>query len=412
MFKNWWRQQKQFGKTPMQREENLRRGGYRVVTTLDPRVQKIAMQEVQAKEPIGSAFALGLVAIEPGTGMIKAAAVNRRYSLDQRHNGPHTDGRLARAKVPSNYPNTVVPLLGGGDMPGYQAGSTFKMFTLAAALDLGLPLSTRIYAPGRLVSIYPAGPTEPGRCGDRWCPRNANRSMTGVQTMWSGFGKSVNTFFVKLEQLIGAERAVRMAERLGLRWHTTVDRRQASPEHANGWGAFTLGVADTTPLEMANAYATLAADGVYCKPLPVQRITDPSGRRLDVARTSCHRAVRPEVARAAVDAARCVTGYGASQGSCGGWSTAPGVHGAVGRPVAGKTGTTDDTRAAWFVGITPGLAAASFIADPDNPFHVAGDWNSWKPIQAVSGVLHRGLAGTPVRQFVPPSPETARSGAS
>jgi membrane peptidoglycan carboxypeptidase len=227
MLKNWWRKQKAFGKTPQQREENLRRGGYRVVTTLDPRLQRIAKNEVLTKERLGSSFALGVVAIEPGTGKIKAAAVNRRYSLDQRHNGPHTDYRMARAKIPSNYPNTVVPLLGGGDMPGYQAGSTFKIFTLTAALDLGLPLSTRIHAPSRLVSIYPAGPSDPSRCGNRWCPHNASKAMTGVQTMWSGFGKSVNTFFVKLEQLIGAERAVRMAERLGLRWHTTVDRRQA-----------------------------------------------------------------------------------------------------------------------------------------------------------------------------------------
>jgi cell division protein FtsI/penicillin-binding protein 2 len=80
-----------------------------------------------------------VVAIEPGTGKIKAAAVNRHYSLNQRDNGPHTDRRKHRADVPSNYPNTVVPLLGGGDMPGSQAGSTFKIFTLVAALDLGLP---------------------------------------------------------------------------------------------------------------------------------------------------------------------------------------------------------------------------------------------------------------------------------
>jgi len=109
---------------------------------------------------------------------------------------------------------------------------------LEALLGFGL-LSASI---SWLVSIYPAGPTDPSRCGNRWCPHNASKSMTGVQTMWSGFGKSVNTFFVKLEQLIGAERAVRMAERLGLRWHTTVDRRQASAEHASGWGAFTLSV--------------------------------------------------------------------------------------------------------------------------------------------------------------------------
>jgi membrane peptidoglycan carboxypeptidase len=412
MFKSWWRAQAAFGSTPQQREENLRRGGYSIVTSLDPNLQRISMEEVRRKERLGSTFALGVVAIEPGTGRIRAAAVNRRYSLDQRGNGRHTDRRKERAGVPSNYPNTVVPLLGGGDMPGYQAGSTFKIFTLVAALDLGLPLSTSLYAPSRLVSIYPTSPTDPSRCaGTRWCPRNASRSMTGRQNLWSGFGKSVNTFFVRLEQLVGAERAVRMAERLGLTWHTEVDRRMASTRHADDWGSFTLGVADTTPLEMANAYATIAADGRYCEPLPVRSITDSAGRPVAAGSPRCHQAVRRQVARAAVDATRCVTGYGAARGRCGGWSTAPGVYGAVGRPVGGKTGTTDDTRAAWFVGITPRLAAASFIADPDNPFHVAGDWNAWKPIQTVSNLLRRGLKGTRVHRFTPPTHETSYRGA-
>jgi membrane peptidoglycan carboxypeptidase len=227
--------------------------------------------------------------------------------------------------------------------------------------------------------------------------------MTGVQTMWSGFGMSVNTFFVQLEQAVGAERVVRMAENLGLTWHTDVDRLMASPEKANGWGAFTLGVSDTTPLEMANAYATIAADGVYCEASPVTSITDSSGQPVAAGNPNCRQAVRPEVARAAVDATRCVTGYKAAAGSCGSWSTASGVYPAVGRPVGGKTGTTDETRAAWFVGITPDLAAASFIADPDNPFHVAGDGNSPKPINAVSGLLRRGLAGVPVRDFARPT---------
>jgi len=410
MFKNWWRQQEAFGATPQQREENLRRGGYRIVTTLDPRIQRIAMQEVTERERIGSSYALGVVAIEPGTGRIKAVAVNRRYSLDQSHNGRHTDWRKRQAGVASNYPNTVAPLLGGGDMPGYQAGSTFKIFTLTAALDLGLPLNTHINAPARLRSIYLTSDSDPSRCGINWCPRNASSAMTGTQTLWSGFGKSVNTFFVKLEQRIGAERAVRMAERLGLTWHTEIDRKMASPARAGGWGSFTLGVADTTPLEMANAYATLAADGRYCEPMPVNSIVGPDGTTLPASEPNCHQAVSPEVARAAVDAARCVTGYRAARGSCGGWSTAPGVYGAVHRPVAGKTGTTDDTRAAWFVGMTPGLAAASFIADPDNIFHVAGDGNSQKPIGTVSDVLRRGLAGTPVRYFTPPTTRTAFRG--
>lgn len=186
----------------------------------------------------------------------------------------------------------------------------------------------------------------------------------------------------------------------------------ASPERANGWGAFTLGVADTTPLEMANAYATFAADGVYCEPSPVLSITDSEGRPVAAADKKCEQVMSEEVARGVVDASRCVTGYRAARGSCGGWSTAPGVYRQVGRPVGGKTGTTDDTRAAWFVGFTPQLAAASFIADPDNPFHLAGDGNAWKPISTVANLLRRGLAGEPVKGFTPPSRSTARSGIS
>ncbi|MFC7480820.1 transglycosylase domain-containing protein [Luedemannella flava] len=406
MFKNWWRQQRAFGDSPNEREENLRRGGYRIVSSLSTKVQRAAFREVRAQQPIGTSYAHGLVAVQPRTGRILAAAVNRVYSLNQRHNGPHSD-RRKRGVVPSNYPNTVNPLLGGGDMPGYQAGSTFKMFTLAAALDHGLPLNTSFYAPYRYKSIYPADWNDKRKCGDRWCPGNANKSMTGRQTMWSGFGKSVNTYFVQLEQRIGAERAVRMAERLGLRWRTDIDRWQASPARAKGWGSFTLGVADTTPLEMANAYATIAAEGKYCAPLPVRKITDLSGKQLtSVTEPRCRQVMKVRAARAATDAARCVTGYRAATGPCGDWSTAPQVHGIVGRPVAGKTGTTDDTRAAWFVGMTPQLAAASFLADPDYVLHVAGDGNSWKPVQTVAATLRDGLKGQPVRYFTPPTGRT------
>ena len=340
LFKNWWRQQPAFGANPQQREENLRRGGYTIVTSLDPKLQAIAMNEVTSKEPMGSSYALGMVAVQPGTG-IQAAAVNRVYSLDQTRNGRPTSYAAAQAGAVSSYPNTVTPLLGGGDVAGYQAGSTFKIFTMLAALDMGLPLNTKINSPMVVQTQYPAD--GPGSCGGRWCPHNASAAMTGVHAMWDGFGMSVNTYFVQLEQLVGAERAVRMAERLGLHWRTDVDKPCQPRE--NGWGAFTLGVADTTPLEMANAYATIAADGVYCQPTPIMSILDSQGQPVAAGNPQCNQAVRVEAARAAVDATRCVTGYKAAAGSCGAWSTASGVAAAVGRPVGGKTGTTDDTRA-------------------------------------------------------------------
>jgi membrane peptidoglycan carboxypeptidase len=366
------------------------------------------MNQVTSRERIGNSYALGLVAVEPGTGRIKAAAVNRIYSLDQSHNGENSDYAAKRAGVPGSYPNTVAPLLGGGDMVGYQAGSTFKIFTLTAALSMGLPLNTPIYAPMTLRTNYPDD--GPGSCGGDWCPHNASGAMTGLQTMWSGFGKSVNTYFVQLEERIGAQNAVKMAEKLGLTWHTDIDQTMSGASRAPGWGSFTLGVADTTPLEMANAYATIAADGKYCATDPVVSISDQSGKNLPIADPQCSQAMSPQVARAAVDATRCTTGYGAATGSCGGWSTAPSVYSQVGRPVGGKTGTTDSTEAAWFIGITPDLAAASFIADPDSTRHYAGDGNSELPVDAVAQTIRQGLAGTPVHGFTPPTIETARRG--
>jgi membrane peptidoglycan carboxypeptidase len=400
-FKNWWIQQPAFGATYSQRLDRLRRGGYRITTSLDPAIQASALAQITKRERIGSSYALGEVVIQPGTGRVKAMAVNRVYSMDKSSNGRHT----GPADGPGNYPNTVNPLLGGGDLPGYQAGSTFKMFTMLAALDAGLPMNTWIYAPNTYKSMYFAGWGEPASCGNYWCPHNASGSMTGNHAMWSGFGKSVNTYFVQLEQKVGADNVVHMAERLGLRWRTDIDKLQASPAKAKGWGAFTLGVADTTPLEMANAYATVAADGKYCAANPILSIVDPSGATVPGAEPQCVQAFSPDVARAAADAARCVTGYGAAAAGCGGWSTAPGVYSTVKRPIAGKTGTTDDNRAAWFVGFTPELASASFMADPDNPFHSVGGGNAWKPIETVSYTLRDALAGQPVTYFTPPSSE-------
>jgi membrane peptidoglycan carboxypeptidase len=292
---------------------------------------------------------------------------------------------------------------------GYQAGSTFKIFTLLTALEQGLPLDTKIMSPQRIVTRYAAEGNSACN-GGYWCPSNASAAMTGVQTMWSGFGMSVNTYFVQLEEMVGAANVVKMAERLGLSWHTDLDQQLASDDHANDWGAFTLGVADTTPIEMANAYATIAANGVYCEATPIISITDSLGHPVAAGNPKCNQAVSAEVARAAVDATRCPPGGKPFLGSCGAWSTAPGIAAAVGRPMGGKTGTTDDTRSAWFVGFTPDLAAASFVADPDNPFHVAGDGNAPLTNNAVAGLLKQGLEGVPIHDFTAPQPSTASRG--
>ncbi|MCU7722993.1 transglycosylase domain-containing protein [Actinoplanes sp. KI2] len=398
-LKSWWEEQPAFGRTPDERLENLRRGGYRIVASIDPHIQLSAMKHVLDKEKKRSRYAHGQVIIEPNTGRILSMAVNRTYSLE-----PNSTDR--------NYPNTVNPLLGGGTMAGYQAGSTFKIFTMLAALDSGMPLDTQIYAPERYVSEYITAPG-PATCEEHfWCPKNSSKSMTGRQTMWSGFGKSVNTYWVQLEEKVGADRAVAMAERLGLTWRTSVDRQLASPERAAQWGAFTLGVTDVTPIEMANVFATLAAEGTYCEPLPVQAILNPDGSRVKyrgqlAAGPRCHRVISVDVARAATDAARCVTGYGSARGSCDGWSTSPMVYGTLRRPVAGKSGTTDNNRTAWFCGFTPQLAGAAFVADPDDPNDYVGSGRSTISKYTFAETLRDALKGRPKLKFTPPSKRIA-----
>src|SRR6185437_4794665 len=100
---SWWTSQPAFGDSPGERLDRLRRGGYTIVTSLDPRVQAPAQAHILAREKVNSSYALGMVAIEPGTGRIKAMAVNRNYSLDKSHNGPHSDPKL-RKKMRGNYP--------------------------------------------------------------------------------------------------------------------------------------------------------------------------------------------------------------------------------------------------------------------------------------------------------------------
>ena len=410
-IKQWWLQQPAFGKTQEQRMDSLRRGGWKVVTSISPYIQAVAQRAILAHKSKNSPMALGEVLIEPGSGRIKAMAVNRTYSLDQSHN-PRSTNHYKRGKgAPGSYPNTVAMLDGGGDLPGYQAGSTFKVFTMLAALDMGYTLNTSFYAPMRYRSIYLNG-RGPASCGGRWCPSNSSASDTGRQNMWSGFGMSVNTYWVQVEQRIGAENAVAMAQRIGIHFRTSIDQLQASKKKAHGWGAFTLGVADSTPLEIANAFATIASEGIYCQPLPVKSITGPDGKpammrvngeAVQVAAPRCHRVFSQDVARAATDAARCVTGYGAARGHCGSFATGEGVYTVVGRPVAGKTGTTDSNRAAWFSAFTPQLAASSFISDPDSPQNAAGSANHPFPKATVQDTLHDALKGQPVLQFNPPS---------
>ena len=178
-FKNWWLEQPAFGADPAGAARTTCAAaatGRHHARPEDRR--RRACAQVLDKETIGSAFALGVVVgrarHRPGQGDGGQPASTRWTRSD---NGQHTDPRQARRRSRGNYPNTVNPLLGGGDLPGYQAGSTFKMFTMLAALDAGHAAVHRDPRPARGTS--PSTSTAPGTarpaCDGRLVPAERQR---------------------------------------------------------------------------------------------------------------------------------------------------------------------------------------------------------------------------------------------
>jgi membrane peptidoglycan carboxypeptidase len=290
---------------------------------------------------------------------------------------------------------------------------------VVAALENGYPLEYSINAPPRYVSNYIIDRRDDAACnGNKYCPVNASPSMTGRHNMWTGFGRSVNTFFVPLQERVGADKVVDVAKRLGVQFRAKGTPENPSdfelssdPGRAKGWGAFTLGVSSVTPMEMANAYATLAADGMYCSPTPVREIVDTTnGNKLDVANPNCKQVVSKDVARAAIDAARCPVGDESTLGKkCGAGATAGNARGLVGKELAGKSGTTDNKITSSLILTTRQLAVAGVIADPDFAKTRNGKSSDHPDIvnPAVIYTMRDAMKGKPSQDFPKPSEKLA-----
>jgi membrane peptidoglycan carboxypeptidase len=406
-FYRWWLGRPEFGQTPYDRERRLKSGGYRIQSSLDLKAQQAARENIADKIGINNRDALLLAAVQPGTGRVRALAANRRYKLDTEHNKMSSDPKKAAKGIRATYPNTTNPLLsGGGDIRGYQAGSVFKMFTLVAALENGYPLAYPINTTYRYKSSYrDSGQASCG--GGFWCPTNAAKGEEGSFNMWTGFGASVNTYFVPLEESVGADKVVDVAQRFGVQFREPQELDMAT-KHAKDWGAFTLGVSASTPLDMANAYATLAADGKYCTPTPVQQITTGKGEKLDVGRPNCRQATKPDVARAMIDAARCPVGDYAQLGSCSG-RTAPAARGIIGHPIFGKTGTTDNDKTASLIIGTTSMVVAGYLVNPDyqnHPYRLSHSIVN----PAVWDTVRDIMKGKPKDQFKKPSGDKIAQG--
>ena len=298
-------------------------------------VQKAAQTAADERNPREDPYqaATAINSVEPGTGDIKAMAVNRWFS-EQKKPG-HTKVNLA---------------IGGSS--GMQAGSTFKPFVLAAALQQGIPLSLSMYAPNRYCSdefpdYGPDGPIP-------WCPKNAGDSVRGGGTydLRTGTWNSVNTFYVQLEERTGVERPAALAEAMGVRQFQ--DGSPSAPLHRGG--SFVLGTNEVSPLAMSAAYATFAAHGTYCPPRAVLEVKDARGTALPLPEQPCREVLRPDVADTVAAVLR-----GVVDGPLPGRT---GQAASIGRPAAGKTGSTNGSKAAWFTGFTPQLAASVWVGTP------------------------------------------------
>ncbi|MFI5839120.1 transglycosylase domain-containing protein [Catenuloplanes sp. NPDC051500] len=395
-FVSWWQEQEEFGSTPAARYDALKKGGFRVVTSMDANIQNRLADEAKKIYDFNNPKAAPFAAIEPNTGKVKALAINRHYSIADNPGG-------------KKYPNTVNQLVAGSeDSAGYQFGSTFKMFVMLAALENGIALDKGFTTKSPYKSIYPIS-GDPS-CAGMWCPSNANSSyQDGYQNMWTGFGKSSNTFFVKLEETVGADKAVEMAQRLGIKFRNN-DAQYTSPDRARTWGTFTLGVSSTTPLDMANAYATVAAEGKYCAPTPVVSIIDTTGAASEAAakaaQADCKQVIDKDVARAATDAARCPLGQQPQQGSCTN-GTSVQVRDMIDRPMAGKTGSSSANETESFIGFTPQLAIAGIAVNPDSPRDAVGAEVQKEVIAAVAKTMRDVLKGQEKKNFNAPSAKIA-----
>jgi membrane peptidoglycan carboxypeptidase len=202
---------------------------------------------------------------------------------------------------------------------------------------------------------------------------------------------------------------VATAKKMGITFRAPGDARMAA-NSADSWGSFTLGVIDTTPLDLAEAYATVASGGVHCAALPVTSIKDVHGNALTVAQPQCSQVLNADVAHAAADAARCPVGQQSTYGKCNG-GTAQQIAAMFGSTqVAGKTGSTENNQTETFVGFTTTMVAAGTAADPDDPADHVGSAVESRVVTAVGRTLLAAVGDGPVPDFTPPSAQIALGG--
>ncbi|MER6613599.1 transglycosylase domain-containing protein [Streptomyces xantholiticus] len=318
-----------FGKTREDRVKVWDQGGLTIKTTLDPQAQKAAQQSMKNHVYQTDKVATAVTLVQPGTGKIVAMGQSKPYGF-------------GKNETQINY--SVNKGMGGSNY-GFPVGSTFKPFVATAALEQGKP-PTQVY-PSPYKMPYPQSVSscsgKPWVNTDGAVLENENTSEVGPYALKEAMAKSVNTYFVQMISEIGMCPILETADKLGV----VQGSGKRLPEVPS---ALTLGSTGIAPLNMAGAYATFANRGTYCTPTAIESITTADGKSLTVPQTQCTRAMSEKTADTINTLLRGVVDSGTGRQA-----------GLQSRDSAGKTGTTDERRNAWFVGYTPNMSGAVWV---------------------------------------------------
>ena len=352
-------------------KDDLARNGYLIRTTLDPKVQdsvKRAIDTIASPTLDGVASVMNVIKPGKDAHRLLAMADNRTYGLE-----------LGAHQTVQPQPFSSV---------GDGAGSVFKIFTTAAALDLGMGINAQLDVPQRFAGAGLGDSNTPGCPPRTWCVKNAG-SYRSPMNVTDALAQSPNTAFAKLIQQVGVPHAVDMAVRLGLRSYAEPGSARAYDPNNDGTladyvkqqnlGSFTLGPLELNALELSNVAATLASGGVWCPPNPIDKLVDRRGHEVRLPQTKCEQVVSEGLANTLANALGKdhISGTAAGSASSVGWTL----------PMSGKTGTTESHRSSAFVGFTNQYAAANYIFD-DTPS--PSDLCSWPLRRCSSGNLYGG----------------------
>ncbi len=340
-------------------DERVFGGGLRVYTTLDLNMQAAAEKALLAGIPDGSVDERGLtqpqgalVAIDPRNGHIRAMV------------GGRGEDKFNRAVQAYRSP-----------------GSAIKVFAYTAAIDQGFTAA----------DIFVDEPMEYVlTTGESWSPRNYGGDFYGEMTMREAVEKSINTIAVEVVNQLGFNTVIEYAKKMGIKSLVEQGRVNDLGLSPLALGGLTKGV---SPLEMASAYGVLANQGIKAEPMAIIRVTDSNGSILEENTPDVREVLSEETSYIMTDMLRGVIEKGTGRSAN------------ISRPAAGKTGTHQDNRDAWFVGYTPELVAAVwFGADtPESMVYKGVQYGSWHAAPIWRSFMQEALKNTPITDFHKPN---------